>query len=384
MTPELHVQKFLRAQDTSVTPSAARPLRLIDLEREYGIKATRHKRYPSLVLLKYNQIESPMAEPLVQECRGLILDETNNWAVVAMPFTKFWNAGEPLAATIDWHTAVAQEKLDGSLMTLYFYDGTWYVATSGTPDAECNVGDWDITFKDLFWETFAASGGRVEKLRTNYCYMFELCAPQNRVVVQHDKARLYLHGIRNLSFLKEERPALALADLGLMRDEGFEMKHIIRTPRTWPLGSLEEVVAAAAELQPLEQEGYVVCDANFNRIKVKSPKYVLLHHAKDGLVSRRHVAEVVRKGETSEALSYFPELRSTFDNIKARYDQTVHDIDLVWKTINHVEDQKTFAQMATRHPFSGALFAMKAGKATSPAEYIQKLTEPSYHRLLGL
>ena len=69
---ELHVQKYLR------TPGKT----LETLEAEYSIKAKRHGKYPNLVLLKYNQIDSPFSEPLVRECRGLILDESNDWSVV--------------------------------------------------------------------------------------------------------------------------------------------------------------------------------------------------------------------------------------------------------------------------------------------------------------
>jgi hypothetical protein len=39
---------------------------------------------------------------MVQECRGLILDTKNNWSVVALPYTKFFNYADPHAAEIDW------------------------------------------------------------------------------------------------------------------------------------------------------------------------------------------------------------------------------------------------------------------------------------------
>ena len=53
-----------------------------------------------LVQLSYTQTESPMASPVVQECRGLIL-ERESWSVIAMPFKKFFNHGEKYAASID-------------------------------------------------------------------------------------------------------------------------------------------------------------------------------------------------------------------------------------------------------------------------------------------
>ena len=87
--------------------------KLAQLAEEFGITPRRHGRYPNLVLLKYSQINSPMAERIVQECRGLILDEADQWRVVSAPYFKFFNYGEPHVATIDWSTARVYEKLDG-------------------------------------------------------------------------------------------------------------------------------------------------------------------------------------------------------------------------------------------------------------------------------
>lgn len=53
-----------------------------------------------------------------RECRGLVLDEAKDWAVVAMPYTRFFNYGERWASCIDWATAKVFEKMDGSLMTM--------------------------------------------------------------------------------------------------------------------------------------------------------------------------------------------------------------------------------------------------------------------------
>ena len=50
-----------------------------DLQAQFAIKTTRHRRYPHLVLFKYNQIESPFAEPVVRSARGCILDESDGW-----------------------------------------------------------------------------------------------------------------------------------------------------------------------------------------------------------------------------------------------------------------------------------------------------------------
>ena len=58
------------------------------------------------------QTASNMGQKVVRECRGMIL-EKGTWDVVALPFLKFFNAGEKHAAVIDWTSARVYEKLDG-------------------------------------------------------------------------------------------------------------------------------------------------------------------------------------------------------------------------------------------------------------------------------
>src|SRR4051794_21524704 len=131
---------------------------LAELESRYAIAAKRHVRFPNLVMLKYSQINSPMAEPIVQDCRGIILDEADDWRVVSYPYRKFFNHGEPNAAAIDWPSARVFDKLDGSLMTLYRYAEKWQVASSGLPDADGPVFGHGLSFARLFWQTWASLG----------------------------------------------------------------------------------------------------------------------------------------------------------------------------------------------------------------------------------
>lgn len=88
-----------------------------------------------LICFKYSQIDSDFNEPLVRECRGIIL-EKDTWNVVAYPFNKFFNFGEEYADNIDWESAVVETKEDGSLIKIYFYNDEWKIATNGTIDAE--------------------------------------------------------------------------------------------------------------------------------------------------------------------------------------------------------------------------------------------------------
>jgi tRNA splicing ligase len=53
------------------------------------------------VQYSYSHTGCDMSNEIVQECRGIIID-SKNWEVVAFPYTKFFNFGDPMADAIDW------------------------------------------------------------------------------------------------------------------------------------------------------------------------------------------------------------------------------------------------------------------------------------------
>lgn len=260
-----------------------------------------------------------------------------------------------------------------SLLQMYHYDNEWRVATSGVADAFQNVGDFGLSFSELFWETFEENGLLIEKFHPSYCYSFELCAPENRVVVRHDKRKLFLHGARNLQSLQEV-PAK-------------ELEYLAPVVPSYPLKNFEACIEATKTLHPLEHEGFVVCDADFNRVKIKSAAYLTLHHAKDGLLSRKKMAMVIRDGEASEleqALVEFPELRQPFDELKVRYLCLVKAANDNYEEIKGIQDQKEFATAAKLLPdVTNFMFSMRKNSVT-PQAYMQALTEPAYLRLMGV
>ena len=358
MTNQMLTQDFLRSGGT-----------LKDLEARFAIKANRSSVHPSLVLLKYNQIDSPMGERLVQECRGLILDEADNWRVVSRSFDKFFNAGEEHTAAIDWSTAQVQEKLDGSLCVLYHYAGAWRVQTSGHPDAAGAVGGEPFTFADLFWRTFQAWGWQLPP-DTDLCVSFELMSKWNRVVVVHAEPQLRLIGVRNRVSGKE-LPVSSLA-------------HMYEPVRSFPLQSLADITATFAQMEPLKQEGYVVVDAAFNRIKVKHPGYVAIHHLKEGC-SRRRLVEIVQAGEVGEFLTYFPEWGAEFTAIQSAWTQLEAELVADYARIQPAcPTQKDFAHYALKTRCSAALFMLRAGKINSIGEYLRKMRADHLLTLLGL
>lgn len=318
---------------------------------EYGVKTRRHGFYPNLVLFKYD-IGAKFDVPMVQECRGVVLDENDNWSVVCRAFDKFFNEGEFYAAKIDWSTAKVQEKLDGSICTIYHYDGAWRVATSGTPDACGEVHASDITFRDYFWETFHDQGGLFPASgRESLCFSFELMGPDNRIVVIHEKAHLKLIGVRD-RLTGTQLPVEVWAP------------HVnIPAVRSFDFTSAAQLYDSFESMSPVNQEGYVVVDSEYRRVKVKHPGYVALHHLGTAGNTFKNFLQVVRTGEISEVLNSHPDMASRIADAKVEYDRFLLSVYMTYEKLKDIPVQKDFALEATKTPFSTCLFQMRRGKA---------------------
>jgi RNA ligase len=85
----------------------------------------RSQRHPDADLWIYNYTEKTQYEkhwiPETLVCRGLILDQAGR--VIARPFSKFFNYGDPQVPSIPDEPFIVMEKMDGSLGILYYLDG---------------------------------------------------------------------------------------------------------------------------------------------------------------------------------------------------------------------------------------------------------------------
>lgn len=343
------------------------------LERDLKIHVVRDG---ALASLKYNQIESPMHDLLVQQCRGMVVD-VDRRQIVAWPYNKFWNHGEALADSIDWATARVQEKLDGSLMILYFVDGDWRVASSGHPTAAGSFGSEAYTFRDAFWQVALDLGIDVFRLDPAITYMLELCHTPNRVVVRHERPRLVLHGARALVTGRE----LARVEL-----EALARAASCEVVREFPICSIADCLIAADALDPLQQEGFVVVDAHFSRVKIKSPRYVILHHMKGEATPRRAV-ELWQTGETGELLAHFPEMAGTVTPIQDQLDSVAAQAVKDFYENRARPSRKEFALAIKDRPWATVLFRMLDHEAPTIDDVkaiMRRQTTAALERMLGL
>lgn len=356
---------------------------------EFNLKT---RVYENKVLLKYDQLSSPtlMANKEVQECRGLIL-EKGTWKVMSLAFTKFFNSEEGNAHKIDWDTAHVLEKLDGSCIQVYWdwNKEQWFAATTGTAEGEGEVNNkLGTTFNQLFWNTVTEKYDfKKENLNKLFCYVFELTTPYNIVVKPHGESAASLLMVRNLLTL-EEVPFEALTgiadSLGVPRVKSYDLnaKNVGALLRTF-------------ENMVWHDEGYVVVDANFNRVKIKNPAYVAVHHLK-GKTAEHNIMTIVKTNEIEEFAATFPDRKDELVKLKANYDALIAKLDSVWAELQAFRPKNITPQEKKKYAtavfevcgkndvknFTGLYFGLADGKVTSVEDFIANYDDKALYKIL--
>jgi T4 RnlA family RNA ligase len=348
--------------------------------------------YEHKVLLKYDQLESPMSFDEVKECRGLILSK-DNWDILCYSFFKFFNHGESQAAKIDWNTAVVLEKLDGTMIQVYWdwHKKEWFAATTGMAEGEGQVNNkMGTTFNELFWNTL----DKVSPIARNsfnffkgFTFVFELTTPYNIVVKPHGESSITLLAARDNRTL-EEIPYDKLARAA----ESFQVPLV----KAFDLNAKDfGALIKTFEGMPWSEEGYVVVDANFNRVKIKNPAYVAVHHLKSK-TAEHNILTVVKSNEIEEFAATFPERREEIFKLKANYDALIAKLNEAWveleprkpKNITPAE-RKNYAtavfEVTKKYgldSFTGLYFALQTGKIDTIKEYMMEYDDKKLYKML--
>lgn len=328
------------------------------IREPYKLKIVRDNGF---ILFKYDTVYSDFSLDIVKEARGVILKE-DTLEIVCYPFTKFFNVDEENADQIDWDSATVQEKIDGSLIKVWFCDGRWRISTNGMIDAfkaPLAIDTFCKSFGELFMETFNTDYFSV--MDKDCTYMFELVSPYNKIVVSYPTIDIYHIGTRNNKTGKEEN-----VNIGIKHPKVYDMH-------------TEEQTKNAANKLPYNEEGYVVVDKNYHRVKIKSPAYVKAHRAVTSkTLNTRRVLEIIIDGEDKEFLSYFPEYKPLFNKVSAMYGMYKKHLkevqDIVRKISERTFSKKDFA-LALKETLpedTDVGFALYTGKATNWVSFLEK------------
>lgn len=186
-------------------------------------------------------------------CRGLIIDRVKR-EIVALPFPKFFNLGE--MTQLPDEPFEVFEKLDGSLIILFYHNGEWKTATKGS-----------LASVQALWAKEFISKYDLIHLNKSYTYLCEAVGPQNRIVVPYEEPMLVL--------------LAAYSNVN-----GYELSHYYLTclsqeigwqvARIYEYDSLVYLVEHSKILSKY-REGFVVRFDGGTRVKIKGEEYLRIH-----------------------------------------------------------------------------------------------------------
>ena len=337
---------------------------LKELSDEYGIKV---KEYEDIVCLNYDQIKSKKTDPITIECRALKLYK-DGWNVASRAFDRFFNFGELETKNFSFETCVIAEKVDGSLIPVWFnkVDKNWHISTRGSGFAE--GGNGDKSFNEMVISTFPQLQQVMQKEDPDFTFLFEFISPENRIVTPYEKSELVLLGIRHN--LHGNYKTISEMEEFVIRCSTPS----VRMCKFFHFDSLNKAVEFTSSFKRLE-EGFVCWDLKSDlRIKIKSAQYVAMHLMR-GVTDDESILSVILQGETDEFISYYPELREKFQECERKISLLKEYLSKTYAEICHLS-QKDFAiaviSNVKRKMYSSLFF--DARKLGNIALYFDNLT----------
>ena len=328
------------------------------LHKHVADGVVREQRHASLPLSIFNYSErcqyDRLWDDVTLQCRGLVMHGDR---VVAIPFRKFFNDTEHKPEELPWHLPCeVTEKLDGSLLIVFHFDGQWHYATRGSFVSE-QAERGRIIFRQKYGEHL---------LRAGLTYLFEVIYPQNRIVVNY-----------------QEREDVVL--LGVIHTEsGFEVCSDMFPPELTAVRKLPPT-ANAQELRSIItdiEEGYVIRFENGFRVKVKGQRYIELHRIITGVSSRTIWEYLSERKSFDEMLSMVPDefgdwVRREREEQLLAFEKLNERVESAYLESKPLPDRKSQAALilADYCDVSSAAFAALDGKPVAPILWKQLYPE---------
>jgi len=365
----LEVQKYLKEKG------------LDSLVNEFHIKAN---EYDNIVVLNYDQIESPRFNSICDECRSLIL-EKDTWNVISYPFQRFYNTyegfdfnsckvidpvrvaslnKEPAILSFPIEDAIIENKLDGSICTIWNYNGKWNCSTRSMAFAEGSTTlgrTFSQVFEDAVKKTKLYSALETIENAKDFCYTFELTSPETRVTTPFSETKITLIGARHL---KEETNYRELS-----RTELFHLAQLFNVdrPKTYTVKSYKELIEMVEKFNCMD-EGVVLVwemeNGSHIRSKCKNPAFVAISNMRNnGAISPRRILTLVMANEQHEYLKYFECDSKYVSFVEEEYNKSKERIKTIYNENRNLVNQKDFAlaiMPKTVYSFEqGVIFTMR-------------------------
>ena len=318
--------------------------------------------HPFLPLAIWNYTQKCVFEKYWTEettmARGLVV-ESNTGKIIGRPLKKFFNFEEHYGP-LPGGSYEIREKVDGSLIILFYYNNNWMFATKGSFVSEQSLEAkliWNEKYSDV-------------ELDKDYSYLFEVIYPNNRIVVDYGPRR-------DLVFLAKINTKTA--------EERFPYQDAVEYPFSVPefygLHSGKENPIALRLLEEPNKEGFVLrYHGSGLLLKLKFYEYLRLHKIMTGF-TEKNIWESLMKGGRSELINI---LERVPDEFYQWADKIANELEKKFALIEHealvdfvnipdgTRAEKAEYIKKTKHPH--ILFAMLDKKEHT--EYVWKLIKP--------
>lgn len=299
-------------------------------------------------MFSYNQFDSDFYNEVVKCCRGTVLEVKGRLfkriRPICLPLKKFGNYGEGYCDPIDVESATIRDKVDGILVKCSVLDGRTYWFTNNGFDWTMKFGT-DFSFDDgeeatklaenfgdlleyaLYrklniprvtvvgkYRDITKSLNRIynmenswlSRIPNNYTLCFELVSPRNRIICKYPETKVVFLFARDNITGQEITPEEMVARYGIPYE----------TPKIYDCKTLKDVQEMLKSFKGLEQEGVVVCDKYFHRVKMKCESYLQLKYAVDN-DKPKVIFKAVLEKSTDDLLAALPTLQESVDKMIA-------------------------------------------------------------------
>jgi hypothetical protein len=359
---------------------------------------------------------SELDNSINKTARGIIIDVVK-MQIVCYPLDRFFNDGERYASVLDWeHPVIALEKIDGSIIKLYYYNGNWCIATRGYCKAD----------KQFQTQWNSIQGLDYSKLNKRYTYVFEIVGPSNKVVVEYGKNDLFHITTRDLDTLLEVEVDIGIkkplrydipTDSPSVRDSDSDSSYSsiskgrvsdsvsnnssiskgrvsdsVSNNSSISKGRVSSCKKLVSTFDPRKTEGVVLVDKWYNRVKVKSDQYILLHNQLEinnkGHSDQTYI-QLILTGEANEYLIARPDMVSVVNGVLNRLNTLITRLEAA-----HADIVSNSGPNPSRKTFSDAVynakpiipslhFSLYEGRHSSVKEYIYAYNELNHYKLIA-
>ena len=200
-THSTHFENFLsglrESRDTKSNIDE-QPLTFNTIKSALEAKHLRVKWYKNLFIVTYSKKETTgldTTDPLVRECRGLIVNKNSPFDIVCKGFDMFEETTDIPEDILTRNDGRLSVSIDGSYIRIYFNveSDRWCVATNRCIEAKKARWQSYRTFYDYFQDASTNKDSFLDfsKLNKDHVYLFVMCHPENRIVRVHPNPMLY-------------------------------------------------------------------------------------------------------------------------------------------------------------------------------------------------